>query len=100
MTDRASVRSLVLPVLLLGLAVTASLGAGTLQSWRQRQALAAALGQQADAVTEGDRLRQQLEGLLSGATALANGGNVAARAALDGLAKQGVTYNPPSPAGR
>lgn len=93
-------RDPLLPVILLGAAVVASLGAGTLQSWRQKQALATAQAQQAGPVAEGDRLRQQLEGLLSGATELANGGNAPARAALDALGKQGVTYNPPPPAAK
>lgn len=87
-------RDPLLPVILLGAAVVASLGAGALQSWQQKQALATTQAQQTVPVAEGDRLRQQLEGLLSGATELATGGNLAARAALDVLDKQGVTYGP------
>ena len=67
----------------------------TVQLWRDRTALAA-LSQAQDApVAEGDRVRQQLESLLGGTTTLAQSGNAPAKATLDALARQGITYTPP-----
>lgn len=84
---------LTLPVALLGLAVVAWLGSTAGQLLRDRGTLAATLERQTPAMQDGDRVRQQLEALFAGATDLAAGGNAPARAALDVLQKQGVTYN-------
>lgn len=69
----------------------------TVQLWRDRAALAALSQAQDGPVADGDRVRQQLEALLGGATALAQSGNAGAKAALDALARQGITYTPPKP---
>ena len=69
--------------------------AQTLQLTRDRTALAAATRSQDAAVAKGDRVRAQLDALLSSATPLAQTGNTAAQAAPDTLARHGVTYTPP-----
>ena len=94
MADQAP-PDLSLPVLLLGLAVAGWLGFTTVQLLREGGTLSVADERQGPAVQEGDRVRQQLESLLSGATELANGGNGSARAALEALQNLGVAYTPP-----
>ncbi len=94
MTPDRTPPDLSLPVLLLGVAVAGWLGFTTVQLVREGGNLSAADARQGPAVQEGDRVRQQLEGLLSGATELANGGNGSAKAALAVLQKQGVSYSP------
>ena len=83
-----------LPMLLLSMAVLIFMLTGTLSRIADQNALAAAGDNQARAASEGERMRRQVDALLAGATGLANGGDGAAKTALEAIARQGVNYTP------
>ena len=84
------------PLLVVAAAFVLSLAGRTVELVREQQALAAAGTVAARGIEEGDRIRQQLERLLAGASEIARGGDASVQGVLDALAKQGVVYNPPA----
>ena len=81
--------------LLIGLAAfVLFLGFQAIQLLRERSVLATIAQAQDAPVSEGDRARRQLESLLSGTAKHAHDGDTAAKGVMDGLAKQGINYNP------
>ena len=91
----AGQRDVRLPLLLLCLSAVVSLLTGTVSLVMDRTMLATAQDNQNRAAQEGERLRHQVDALLTGATALANNGDTGAKAALEAMGRQGVTYTPP-----
>lgn len=85
-----------LPLMLGLLALLLSLAIQTALLVSERRALATVSAAQGPAMDEGDRVRDQLESLLSGASALAAAGNGAAQAAMEALGRQGISYTPPT----
>ena len=91
-----AVQDITVPMLVVAGAFVLSLLGTTVELVRDQQALAAAATVQARGMQDGDRIRQQLERLLTGATDIAHGGDAPVQAVLDALAKQGVVYNAPA----
>jgi uncharacterized protein HemX len=89
-------RWLLLPVLVLAVALFGMVGVQSVELIRQQEALVALRATQESAMQQSMKMRQQLQALAGKTARLAEEGDAAAAAIVEGLRRAGITVNAPA----
>lgn len=95
--EAATTLSAFVPLLILGLVMTAWFGFQATQLRTERDAMRELMTTQDKQVEESKKLRDSLDAIARGTAKLADSGNANARLVVDELKRRGVTINPNPP---